>query len=108
MTLKTRLFGKKIQGEALEKLLGVMGEKTTIFYDPAPSKWSRGKVEGKCTLVPVNDGIAVDLYIFREEIHKVDGTIPADHEEQNLGKKYLTCTTKSHIKGKIPYEFGDK
>ncbi len=109
MTLKTKLFGKKIQEEALEKLLGVMGEDQSIL-STSLEKWFTGELKGKCTLIPVNDGIAVDLYIFRTDIHYVDGTISADYEgvERLISKKEIRNVKKIHLKGKIPYKLGEK
>jgi len=109
MTLKTRLFGKKIQEEALEKLVEAIGKDKSIL-STSLERWFTGELNGKCTLIPVNDGIAVDLYIFRTDIHYVDGTISADYDrvERLISQKEIRNVKKIHLRGKIPYELGDK
>ncbi len=87
-----------------------MGEKQSqsILYTSL-ERWTTEEVKGKCILTPVNDGIDVDLYIFRTDFHYVDGTIAADKEARCSGKEEIREVKKFHRKGKIPYsELGEK
>ena len=84
-----------------------MGENQSVL-STSLERWFTEKVNGKCTLIPVNDGIAVDLYIFRTDLHYVDGTISADRRARYLGEKEIRKVEKFHRKGKIHYELGDK
>ena len=109
MTLKTKLFGKKIEGEAIKNLVKALGEDQKILSTPF-ERWFTKELSGKCTLIPNNNGIVVDLYIFRTDIHYVDGSISADYidAENLISQKEIRKEKKIHLRGKIPYELGDK
>ena len=107
MELKTRLFGKKVQGEPLKKLVEAIGEDPKILHTSL-EKWITREVKGRCVLTPVNDGIEVDLYIFRKDIHDIDGTILADKYAIESGAMKILDGESFHRKGKISYKLGEK
>jgi len=99
MTLITRLFGKKLKNEELTNLMDVLNiDKSTLN---SPHKWLVNKYWGRCLTSPNKDGINVDLYIFREDYHFCDGSLPELESNTNETKTYHT--SEFHYKQNIPF-----
>ena len=118
MTLMTRLFGRKIEGGPLKQLIEAIGENPNKVLDSHLPKWFVSKVHGKCGLTPVVDGIAVDLYIFKTALHRVDGTLGIDydtvwdydanpHRFLRQDKEVVYSKDIIRLTGRIPYKQGD-
>ena len=104
MTLRTRLFGKRIGGKSLRNLVKALGENPDEVLNSPLERWSTENVHGNCNLTPVEGGINVDLYVFRRDIHFVDGTISWD--KSAWPDKYFIHKERIHLTGKIPYNGG--
>lgn len=115
MTLKTRWFGKKVKGDALKSLVSALGENPdNLLLSPEESRWSTRNTHGRASFTPIKDGVSVDLYVFREDYHIKDGTIPADNYglPSLYGNHYLSSDVdnnlliqnyEAHIQGEIKY-----
>jgi len=111
MTIKTRWFGKRIEGEALESLIIALGENPELFLKTSSERWSPGKAHGRASFSPTEEGVNVDLYIFRKDFHIKDGTIPSDNPSPSpfytysqLWSDKTTQPVEEHIQGEIKYQ----
>jgi len=109
MTIKTKLFGKKVKGKSLYQLVKALGEDWDRL-NMKNEKYSITSLYGKYKLTPSENGINVDLYIFRTDCHEVDGTSPEDYVSRRIGEdplinqKEKKFRTIKHFKGEIKYE----
>jgi hypothetical protein len=99
----TRLFGKKIKGEPLKKLVSALGEDSNIILQTSKNGWSTGKAHGRVNYHPTDEGVNVDLYLFREDFHIKDGTTPEDSPilYSDVDKEEKTELYNHHIKGEV-------
>lgn len=83
MTLRTRLFGQKVEGEALRGLLRLMGhEPNKVLDSSTPDKWGSYTI-GKCRIIPKSEGLYVDLHLNERQVHVCDGSLPVlEHENR--------------------------
>ena len=100
MTLKTRLFGKKIRGEALKTLVKAIGEDPEMHLPERVGISFTTNVYGKSNLIPSDRGIDVDLYIIRAlEYHDKDALDFLGFPEPKMRKDLVV----THLTGMIPY-----
>lgn len=110
MTIKTKWFGKKIQGKTLSNLLKAVGENPRKLLLTPLERWSTRETYGKVHLSPVKEGIKVDLYVFRTDYHTKDDSISADKISHPIGligtssTEELTRSYQKHIQGEIKYK----
>lgn len=88
MTLKTKLFGKKVQGLKLINLVEALGINPDFGADSSSPEFFI-KTHGRYALSLSAGGIEVDLYVFRQKYSP----------EKN--REIVT-----HLTGKIPYNRG--
>jgi hypothetical protein len=114
MAFKTRWFGKKVEGESLKNLVSALGENPQKLLQTSGERWSTKEVHGRVGFTPTNEGVNVDLYVFRTDYHIKDGTIPADNYDSHslygneiltsdIHKNELTFLSTKHIQGEIKY-----
>ena len=120
MTLKTRWFGKKVEGEPLKNLVSALGENPDRLLQTSNERWSTSEVHGRVNFTPTNEGVNVDLYIFREDYHIKDGTLNLDslrdlslYSERspfsfNESKERFVQLHEKHIQGEIKYTLDNK
>lgn len=90
MSWKTRLFGTRLRGKALNDLLKA-----------ADLNWldiSRYPLSGKCRVIPSSHGLGMDLYVYR-----TDSQLCYD-EFGNPGKYHLKIKRVFHYFVMLPYE----
>ena len=111
MSLKTRFFGERIEGKALERLVVAMGEnpRDILHYKPG-ERWTSGEPRGRVNLSPSESGIDVDLYVFNKAFHTVDGTLtlglitnPLSGEQSYEHGKHINTGFTNHVTGTINY-----
>jgi hypothetical protein len=81
MSLKTRWFGKKVEGDALKSLVSALGENPSKLLQATGEKWTTESAHGRVGFTPTKEGVDVDLYVFRRDYHIRDDTTPGN----NLG-----------------------
>lgn len=110
MTIKTRLFGKKIKGETLHNLVDALGENWETIAIEKHEKFTITNLYGKCNLIPKEKDIEIDLYVFRTDTHYVDGSYHEDYQSGEYGegpiirKGIIQYSSVKHLQGKIPYK----
>ena len=72
MTWKTRIFGDNVDRNTVESLLRYMGEDTGILRVSGEA-WTTKSVHGKCRVAPTEQGLDIDLYVFRRDVHSPGG-----------------------------------
>ena len=100
MSLRTRLFGKKVEEEALRKLVEAMGKDPRHLLDDVGYRWSLDGVHGRVSLSPSLEGIGVDLYVFKKIFHRCDESLSRDTWRMS---KVIYDTDVQHLKGEIKY-----
>lgn len=105
MTLRTKLFGRKIQGEALENLLKAIGRDPERVLNTSRPHSQTKKVYGRYIITPEKEGLNVDLYIIRTDIHDVKSTFGVDDWRNGVGlpEEHVPYTYGKHMTGKIKY-----
>jgi hypothetical protein len=115
MEIITKFFGKKIKGEVLEGLLSALGKDPQKLLQTSAEKWSTRDAHGRVVFYPTKEGVNVDLYVFREDYHRKDGTLKSDNldnfslppENSLLISNMLeddTSLFEEHIQGEIKYK----
>jgi hypothetical protein len=115
MTLKTRLFGKKVKGDALKSLVSALGENPSKLLETPEEGWKSGEMYGKASFSPAKEGINVDLYVFREDYFLLGDIIPLTSNIYNndsygggvspndISNNILINSNKKHLQGEIKY-----
>lgn len=89
MNLKTRLFGQKVEGEALGRLIDSADSIRTV---PLEKGYVGTDFHGKCSFTPCADGLNFELYLTSR-------VVPIDRDQDiNVGRHRIVSA-----KGKIPY-----
>ncbi len=92
MSLRTRLFGKKVDGDELEDLFEMIGEPLPKYQ--GDNGWSFF-VYAKRRFIPTHDGVIVDIYLFSGKFHSFvgaqypDGTTRRTEEIKFPAKHYV-------------------
>ncbi len=108
MTFKTRIFGKKLKEPELRGLLSALGQDDHPALRESIGGWTRAKTWGRVSFNPEEDGVGVDLYLFKRTIHVSDGSLQ-DIESNGFGMSHssghvTTNVNDYHLEGKIPYQ----
>lgn len=99
MSLRTLLFGRRIDGETLKNLAKALGQNDGL-YSRAYDGWTLENVWGRAVTKPDVSGIDVELDAYRREVHIVfSDDIPA----KIVDKEYRTSHW-AHLRGVIPYQ----
>ena len=115
MSLKTKFFGKKVRGQELTNLMDALKIDKRILINRG-EKMTTENYWGKCSVKPKEDGLDVDLYVFRKDFHIVEdsdiGFLGNDDSDisryaralhgSKIGDKKFS-TSKFHYQEKIPY-----
>jgi len=109
MTLKTRLFGKRIEEEeVLRNLIIAMGRNSQEWLlDTRLGNSFTRSLTGRVSLTPDEKGIGVDLYIIRRYTSPSSPNVTSD-DFLFLNPPDLTKDKRVyHLTGRISYNQGD-
>jgi len=112
MTIKTRWFGKRIEGEFLKNLVNALGEDSEKLLKTSDKDKVTLNSHGRVKFIPGKQGVNVDLYVFRTDYLKNEISNPNillspsdDFDSFSSGDFYANVDlNEKHIQGEIKYQ----